>query len=369
MNSKNRDEKVEKIEKVKKAEENEKIEGSNSSLNYSSNYSPKSFFVKYLKEKRGVASLFVLFALIFAAVFYFYSLPLGAVLYPAALCLVLSLFVIAADCRRKFAVYRELCKIKDAEDVFARLPFEAPTCESGELCRIINLLAEYEKELSDSFDSKYRDMKEYYTMWAHQIKTPISSMRLRLSDDAFSDGCRALSGDLARIEHYVEMALVYMRLDSDSTDYVIKEVDLDFVIRQAVKRFAGEFILKKLSLEYSGCTLKAVTDEKWISFVIGQLISNALKYTKSGKITISVTGNVLSVKDTGIGAAREDLPRIFEKGYTGLNGRYDKSASGIGLYLCRRVCDALGHRIYADSRVGEGFEICVDFTRESAVCE
>ena len=170
-----------------------------------------------------------------------------------------------------------------------------------------------------------------------------------------SDQNRELLDDLQRIEQYVEMVLCYIRLDPNSSDYVIKQYQLDVIIKQAVKKFANQFIRKKISLIYTPVDVKVLTDEKWLTFVLEQVISNALKYTKSGSISITVEADkVLCIRDTDIGIAPEDLPRIFESGFTGYNGRSDKKASGLGLFLCRRICRNLGHEIYAESALGSG---------------
>ena len=206
-------------------------------------------------------------------------------------------------------------------------------------------------------------MIDYYTVWVHQIKTPIASMRLNLQneDSALS---RKLSSDLFRIEQYVEMVLTFLRLDAESTDYVIKEYDLDAIVKQAVKKFAGEFIGRKLRLIYEPLNTRVVTDEKWLSFVIEQVLSNALKYTHAGSITITLeAGKKLCIRDTGMGIAAENLPRIFENGYTGYNGRTHKKASGIGLYLCKRICTNLGHAIRAESVVEQGTVIIIDLAQ------
>ena len=160
------------------------------------------------------------------------------------------------------------------------------------------------------------------------------------------------------------MVLTFLRLNSDSTDYVFKEYDLDNIVKSAVKKFSSEFIGRKLRLIYDPLNTSVITDEKWLSFVIEQVLSNALKYTPSGSITISLVGEkTLRIEDTGIGIAPSDLPRIFENGYTGFNGRTDKKASGIGLYLCRRVCNNLGHTITANSTVDVGTAIDIDLTQ------
>jgi hypothetical protein len=229
---------------------------------------------------------------------------------------------------------------------------------------IISRLKEEEEFSRRKSTSDYNNMVEYYTVWAHQIKTPIASMRLQLQSDD-SELSRRLDGDLTRIEEYVGMVLAFLRLDSDSTDYVIKEISLDDVIRPAIRKFARDFISKKLTMDYEPVDARVLSDEKWLSFVIEQIISNAVKYTANGGIRIYMSDpGILVIEDSGIGISAEDLPRIFENGYTGFNGREDKRASGIGLYLCKRVCDNLGHGITAESKPGRGTKILLDLNRK-----
>ena len=150
------------------------------------------------------------------------------------------------------------------------------------------------------------------------------------------------------------MVLQYLRLNSNVNDFVLQEYGLDNIIRQAVRKYAPMFIRKKLTLHYEPLQRKVVTDEKWLVFVLEQILSNAIKYTSSGDIFIYMENGCLVVKDTGIGILPEDLPRIFDKGYTGYNGRSDKKASGIGLYLVKKILGKLGHKVLVESVPGEG---------------
>ena len=166
---------------------------------------------------------------------------------------------------------------------------------------------------------------------------------------------RELQNELQRIEQYVEMVLCYLRLDSESSDYVIREYDVDDIVRQAVRKYANQFIRRKIRLVYEPLNCRVLTDEKWLLFVIEQVLTNALKYTRSGTISITLEPEkTLCIRDTGIGIAPEDLPRVFEKGFTGYNGRAQQRATGIGLYLCRRIMKKLGHSISIESRLREG---------------
>lgn len=320
-------------------------------------------FVCYIRQRRRGIAVGALFCAVFVVSFILYHLPVEAVLYPGALCVLFGLILMAADYRRVKKKHEALESISSITDVLTGTFPDAKGVDDEDYQRIIRLAGEEYNQYRAKVDERYRDMVDYYTVWVHQIKTPIASMRLHLQneDTVLS---RKLSADLMRIEQYVEMVLTFLRLRSESTDYVIKEYDLDGIVKQAVKRFAGEFIGRKLQLVYEPLHTSVITDEKWLSFVLEQVLSNALKYTFSGAVTIALKPEKkLCIQDTGIGIAPEDLPRIFEKGYTGYNGRVQKRASGIGLYLCKCICTNLGHTIEAESKVGEGTVITIDFSQ------
>ena len=159
------------------------------------------------------------------------------------------------------------------------------------------------------------------------------------------------------------MVLSYIRLGSNKNDFVLKEYDLDNIIRQAVRKYAPLFIRKKISLDFKPTNYKVLTDEKWLVFVIEQLLSNAIKYTNKGKISIySLENKKLVIEDTGIGISKEDIPRIFDKGFTGYNGRTDKKATGLGLYLCKNILDKLSHKISIESEVGVKTKVILDLS-------
>ena len=313
------------------------------------------FLKAYWKQCRKGLGIFLLFSLIFLFVFLLYGIPMEAVLYPALLCGLLGLLFLALDMHRAWRTYQQLEILKTLPAPLME-PFPEPdTLEAAEYQELIQTLREGQKQLESGMALRYEEMVEYYTIWAHQIKTPIASMRLTLQNED-SELSRRLSEDLLRIEQYVEMVLCYLRLDSSSTDYVFQEYDLDSIVKQAVRKFAGQFIRRKIRLDYQPLNTRVVTDEKWLLFVVEQVLSNALKYTPAaGTVTIDLEEpKTLCIRDTGMGIAPEDLPRVFEKGYTGYNGRNDKKASGIGLYLCRRICKNLNHVISVDSSLDSG---------------
>ena len=327
----------------------------------------KNILKPYIKEKLPAVIMFLVSCCIFAAVFYLYGLPMAAVAYPALICAVLWIIYSLCCCHKAFEKHKILSSITDAltEDMLSGFS----GIDDEDYRRIICLLMEARIKQENAAYHKYSDMIDYYTLWAHQIKTPIAAMRLTLQNED-SPVSRRLKSDLSRIERYVEMVLAYLRLDSSSTDYVLRECELDKVIRSAVKKFSGEFIDRHLSLDLKPTNTKILTDEKWLSFVLEQLISNALKYTSEGRISIySDVPDHLCISDTGIGIAAEDLPRIFEKGYTGYNGRNDKHASGLGLYLCRRILNNLGHTLTAQSEPGKGTTMVLDLSRKKLSVE
>lgn len=327
------------------------------------------FAASYIKQYRGRIVVFFLFCLIFLCTFRLYHLPAGAVFYPALLCMVFGILFLGSDIRRAWQKHRDLAALQRlSAEIMDHFP-PVTTQDDEDYQIIIGNLREEQRRLETRMNLQYSDMVDYYTVWAHQIKTPIASMRLNLQNED-SELSRKVSEDLFRIEQYVEMVLCYIRLDSGSTDYVIKEYDLDGIIKQAVKKSAGQFIRRKLRLDYKPVEIRVLTDEKWLLFVLEQVLSNALKYTEEGAVTIDLENKrTLCIRDTGIGIAQEDLPRIFEKGYTGYNGRSDKRASGIGLYLCRRICSSLGHDITAESSVNEGTVIRIHFEQRKLEIE
>ena len=311
----------------------------------------------YLKSKKIIITVFIIFLIIFNVSFLLFRLPFAAVIYPQLLCIIVGIIALVLDYPKYNRKQKVLQKLKNQTSaLITELPAADNFNEQIYQEIIYNLKSEI-TEAQNKHNSDIQNINDYYSVWAHQIKTPIASMKLSLQNED-SPLSRRLSSELFRIEQYVEMVLAFLRLDSASTDYLFKEHELDTVVRQSVRKFAPDFIGKKIKLEYEPLNKTIITDEKWFSFVVEQILSNSLKYTRDGSVRIYMSSeNVLCISDTGIGIAPEDLPRIFENGYTGFNGRLDKSASGIGLYLCKRICDNLGIGIFVESTLGKGTQV------------
>lgn len=250
---------------------------------------------------------------------------------------------------------------------------------------IMQQLNQMRIDVENASQKSSEDMTDYYTMWAHQIKTPIFALRLLLQEST-EENKEKLS-ELFKIEQYVEMVLGYLRTEDMSSDLKLSRCSLDRIIRDQIHKYAGIFVSKKLTLTYESISQDVLTDEKWLGFVIGQILSNALKYTRTGGIRIylekklsldtddvsisignddcnKVENFTLVIEDTGIGIRAEDIPRIFEKGYTGVNGRDDNRATGIGLYLSNKIMRKLGHRLYITSTEGKGTKVFLEFSVE-----
>ena len=314
----------------------------------------------FLARRWAGLLLFLACAGIFALVFSLYDLELEAVLYAGGLCLLLLLAVLAAD------FCRSLARPRRYEEIFRNLPLlpeelpAARTVEEADLQEILKELGLRMEAALTEWENWRQESMDYYTTWVHQIKTPISVMRMTLEGED-TEEYRELSAELFRIEQYVEMVLSYLRLDSDSSDYVFQEYDLDSIIRQAVHKYAPLFVRKKLRLSYEPVNVKVLTDEKWLLFILEQILSNSIKYTQEGSVSITLAPDkVLNISDTGIGIAPEDLPRIFEKGFTGYNGRSDKKSTGLGLYLCKKAAGRLSHKISVQSKPGAGTVVSID---------
>lgn len=314
----------------------------------------------YIRERLVSLLVLLLAGLIFGTVFFAYSLPLEPVLYAVALTLLMLIFTLALDLRRYLRRHREISGMAGRISLGLEALPEYRSLSDRDYRALLKELQEENARLVSEIDLEKSQMSEYYTLWAHQIKTPISAMRLLIRSEP-SEGIRDISLELFKIEQYVEALLQYLRLETLSSDLLLAEYAVEIIVKQAVRKYAKMFISRGIALRLSETELRAVTDEKWLSFVIEQLLSNALKYTLEGEISIYTEGKALIIEDSGVGIAPEDLPRIFERGFTGYNGRMDKKSTGIGLYLAVRILKRLGHSISAESEPGKGTRIIITF--------
>lgn len=284
-------------------------------------------------------------------------------------CLGLQAFVLAVFLVVGFLRWRcRLLAARDFENALfasdAALPPPADALEA----QYQTLLSKARRGYDDMRRAREREENEqltYYTLWVHQIKTPLAAMRLLL--DERGDGDALLRQELFKVERYADLALEYARMRELSGDWSVERCDLRALVRSTVKKYALLFVYQKLRVTIEPFQKTVLSDEKWLAFILEQLLSNAVKYTKEGGVTISFENDRLTIKDTGVGIRAEDVPRVFEKGFTGFNGRVDRRASGIGLYLTKRVCDALSIRISLSSKLGKGTTVTLEFPKEMLI--
>lgn len=213
-------------------------------------------------------------------------------------------------------------------------------------------------------EDEKREYREYIESWVHEIKAPITAIELNCTNNRDERG-RYIAAENRKVENYVDMALYYARLDQVYKDYIILETDLSKAANDVFMKNKDYLIMSRIQAEVD-CPDKVFTDKKWIEFILNQLVQNSAKYSKGdAHIRISTEkgrqGVLLKVRDNGIGIKKEELPRIFEKGFTGTNGREVKRSTGMGLYLCKRLCEKLGISISASSLEGEWTEVVLEF--------
>lgn len=317
----------------------------------------------YIKKNLKIYLLFIIFIFIFVLIFYLYNLPFEALFYGGLLCFVVSLIASIIDYNnyRKSYIdlkYLETNILNSKEDLPKSLDIRVEYYQ-----KIIERLHNEVERLKIEDNKKMEDLADYYSMWIHQIKTPIAAMNFLLDNE--ETDVKVFKQELFKIERYVEMVLTYIRLGSETSDYVITSINLDEVVRENIKKYATLFINKKIKLNYVSHETYVISDKKWLGFAFEQLLSNAIKYTKSGgEISINISESKLIIEDNGIGIYEEDLPRIFEQSFTGLNGRYEKKSSGLGLYLCKKTLDKLQHKIEITSEVNKGTKVIVSFPKK-----
>ena len=324
----------------------------------------------FLREKRQLLFFLLFFEWSLCLIYGLYGLPWGPAGYTCLVTAVVTLGFLMAGFFRWERKRRQLLILKrQAEQSLetADLPKAETPLEKIYQEIIQDQEKRCQREQKESREKLVRS-REYYTRWSHQIKTPIAAMELLLQEEPAD--VRALKRELLKTSQYVEMALSYQRMEGDGNDLVIQRYELRPVVMQAVKKVSPLLIHKHISFSAGDMSGEVLTDEKWLVFVLEQLLTNASKYTKEGgSVRIGKENGLLVLRDTGIGIRPEDLPRIFEWGYTGYNGRLDKRSTGVGLALVKQVMEMLGNKMEIRSVLGEGTEVFLDLRRTELEAE
>ena len=320
----------------------------------------KQFFLAYLRSRSrlfvyliSLTFLLLLFQFLFASLGIYF-------LYFFLLCCFVTILFFAWDILVEMQVYRQEILYGERE---AQSPLERVLAEKLEAREM-----ELYQQRSDS-ERKLTDLLDYYTLWVHQIKTPIAASQLLVAEVADRQLKQQLEQEIFKIDSYTNLVLQYLRLESFHDDLVLKQVQIEDLVKEIIRKYALFFIQKGLNVNLYDLDKEIVTDKKWLLVVIEQIISNSLKYTKEGGLEIYMEGQELCIKDTGIGIKNSDVLRVFERGFSGYNGRLTQQSSGLGLYLSKKISEELGHQIRIESEVGTGTTVRIQFAQVNLVLE
>lgn len=312
----------------------------------------------YFKNRWLALVVMVLWQAILYVTLAFEGVGIKRMVYPIVLSLAALVVLIGFDLYRTWRKDRILKEAKENIDITMENLPEATSIMEADYQDLIEQLLQSKRQEMQQQMHKNNELTEFVTLWTHQVKTPLTALTLAANDMKTPEKAEFVNR-LFEIEQYCDIILQYLRIEGEGSDLLLAEYPVKPMVNQAVKYFARSFIGKGLSVQIDvpdGQTL--VTDEKWLVFVLKQILSNALKYTKEGGVTISMPKpNTLCIGDTGIGISKEDLPRITERGYTGYNGRMDKKATGIGLFLVDTIMKKLGGSVEITSELGKGTKV------------
>ena len=320
----------------------------------------KQFFLAYLRS-RSRLFVYLLSLTFLVLLFQFLFASLGIYfLYFFLLCCFVTILFFTWDLLVEMQVYRQEIFYGERE---AQSPLERVLAEKLEAREM-----ELYQQRSDS-ERKLTDLLDYYTLWVHQIKTPIAASQLLVAEVADRQLKQQLEQEIFKIDSYTNLVLQYLRLESFHDDLVLKQVQIEDLVKEIIRKYALFFIQKGLNVNLYDLDKEIVTDKKWLLVVIEQIISNSLKYTKEGGLEIYMEGQELCIKDTGIGIKNSDVLRVFERGFSGYNGRLTQQSSGLGLYLSKKISEELGHQIRIESEVGTGTTVRIQFAQVNLVLE
>ena len=320
----------------------------------------RQFFLAYLHSRiRLLVFIFLISCL--ALAFHILFTNLGSYfLYFFLLCSFLTLLFFIWDILVEAEVYRKEMLYSEREP---KSPLECALAE-----KLDEREAEFYQKKSDA-ENRYNDLVDYYTLWVHQIKTPIAASKLLVSEVTDRQLKQQLEQEIFKIDSYTNLVLQYLRLESFHDDLVLKKENIENLVKEVIRKYAIFFIQKSLSINMHDLDRGIVTDKKWLLVVIEQILSNSLKYTNEGGIEIYMDGQDLCIKDTGIGIKNSDVLRVFERGFSGYNGRMTEQSSGLGLYLTQKISQELGHQIHIESELGQGTTVRIKFAEVNLLIE
>ena len=330
------------------------------------NSSARAVLKNFLVSVRSQLFVFIGMMIIFGAVYILGKLPIGLFLYSLELAVFLFTVYLIVQYFQYAKRYKTIEGLHTADlSKVEELSKSSGSADELYLKKIASLLEEL-KDKEQDHSKRQADQLDYFTLWLHQIKTPISAISLLTQSSAAKES-KQISQELLRLEDYTHMALNYVKLEETGAEMDLSTVAIDEVIKKAVKKYSILFIYKGIKLNYEPLHMEVLSDEKWLQNLIEQILSNSLKYTASGSISIyqdTAKEQTLIIEDTGIGVRPEDLPKIFNKGYSGFNGRLHEKSTGLGLFLSRKIAHRLGHKLDIQSELGKGTRVSIELARE-----
>lgn len=327
--------------------------------------------VEYIKERIPFLIINLVLFFIVAIFMYIANVPKSIIIIVFSiwfLPLVSYIVIELIKSRRYFDSINNVLENLDKKYLLPEVIDEANFIEGKILNNILKTVSKDMNERVKYFKDEQLEYREYIETWVHEIKTPISSTKLILENDD-SKLSERVNYEIRKVENYIDQVLYYARSSDVSKDYIIKEFDLRAVVMKSIKSNSRDFINKKIKLELKEVSGKIFSDAKWIEFIINQVIVNAIKFSEANKGVVEIYSEeyenniVLTIKDNGVGISGKDIDRVFEKGFTGENGRRFGKSTGIGLYLCKNLCRKLGLGITITSKVNEGTKVNIVFPK------
>lgn len=330
-----------------------------------------AIFIAFIKANQSLLIAYILNVLVFSFIYMLGRLPVYFLLFSIELSLFLGSCLFMFQFSKYYKKFRLLERLdKDPIGTLEQLPASQDINEVFWRLKIIKLIEENQQIEKKNLQRSSSQM-DYFTLWLHQIKTPISAISLLIQRDSQTKFSYQMEQELLQIENYTHMALNYLKIEQSGSDLDFEQVSLDRVIKETVKKFSILFIYNRIQLDYQETAAVVLSDEKWLRVLVEQIISNGLKYTSEGgviRIYMSPKKDQqLIIEDTGIGIRSEDLPRIFERGYSGFNGRIHEKSTGLGLFLSQEITKRLGHDLSIESTLGKGTKVTIDLARKPLI--
>ena len=317
----------------------------------------------YLKDKLYAFLIFDIYIIILILFLIALKLTSSIIIFITVFTVVIFSLILLYDYFRKRKFYNELLdklNTLDKKYLLIEMLLEPNFLEGKILYDVLDEVNKNEHDLISKLKKRQDDFKEYIELWIHEVKLPLASLTLMNRKD------KSTLRVLKELEDYVEQILYYVRCENANNDYLIKEWDLDTIIKNVALRNKDDLLALNIDFKVDNCNLKVLTDSKWLEFIINQIVSNSIKYKKEKDALIEIIGKdykdyiTITINDNGKGISKSDLPRVFNKTFTGTNGRSASSKStGMGLYLCRELCNKLGHKIEIDSKKDEYTKVTI----------